>query len=451
VVVVTAARQPAPRVPWELLYIAGALLVAGRFGVGIWRTLKMVRDAGEANHATELVERLRLALRIGRPVRALESADAVVPMTWGILRPVALLPDGAREWPAARLHTSILHELVHVQRHDLLAQSVAQAVCYLYWFHPLAWLAARQLRKERERACDDAVLNRGVAPAEYAGHLMEMVRSMAARRASLADAPAMAEASDLESRVRALLDAGRNRAPLTRRAAMAVAALACALVLPVATLTTHAQAGRGALAGIITDPSGARIPKATVVAKNLDGSNQETTVANEAGEYGFAAIPPGRYAIEVRVPGFKLGKHEAVVTAGTAARVDAPMAIGSVSEAVMVRASRTTPAPVTPRAGTTQRIPVGGNVQQARLIRQPKPEYPADLKQQGVTGVVTIQAIISRNGELLNPQVINTNVDPRLAQAALDAVKQWRYTPTLLNGQPVEVTTTVDLTYELDQ
>jgi TonB family protein len=281
---------------------------------------------------------------------------------------------------------------------------------------------------------------------------MEAVRSMAARRASLADAPAMAEASDLESRVRALLDGGRNRTPLTRRVAVTVAGLAIALILPVATLTTHAQAGRGALAGIITDPSGARIPKATVIAKNLDGSNQETTLTNEAGEYGFSAIPPGRYAIEVRVPGFKLGKQEGVVTSGTATRVDAAMELGGISEQVTVRAARSAPAPVMPqRSGTPQRIPVGGNVQMARLIRQPRPDYPAELKQLGVTGVVMIQAVISKDGELLNPRVVNTDVDWRLAQSALDAVKQWRYTPTLLNGQPVEVATSVAVAYELDQ
>ena len=88
--------------------------------------------------------------RIGRPVRALESSAAAVPMTWGTLRPVVLLPEAARDWPAERLHAVVLHELIHVQRHDLLAQIAAQAACCLYWFHPMVWLAVRQLRKERE-------------------------------------------------------------------------------------------------------------------------------------------------------------------------------------------------------------------------------------------------------------------------------------------------------------
>jgi hypothetical protein len=85
-------------------------------------------------------------------------------MTWGTLRPGVLLPEAAGGWPAARLHAVVLHELVHVQRHDLVAQVAAQAACCLYWFHPMVWPAVRQLRKERETACDDAVLSGGVGP-----------------------------------------------------------------------------------------------------------------------------------------------------------------------------------------------------------------------------------------------------------------------------------------------
>ena len=85
----------------------------------------------------------------------------------------------------------------------------------------------------------------------------------------------MAEAGDLEERVRAVLDRGRNRAPLNRRLAAAVAALACALVLPVALVTLHAQAGSGALAGVVQDPSGARVPNCEVRIRNLDHKNEE--------------------------------------------------------------------------------------------------------------------------------------------------------------------------------
>src|SRR5262249_24501420 len=160
-------------------------------------------------------------------------------------------------------------------------------------------LAARELRRERELACDDAVIARGIAPADYAGHLMELARSMPAA------APAMAEANDLELRARALLDRGSNRAPLNRRVAMTGSVRACAIAVPLATLTAHAQPqpGRGALAGLVKDPSGSRVPGCSVTITNLDGDNVETVKATAAGEYLFGAIPPGRYRIEVRAPG----------------------------------------------------------------------------------------------------------------------------------------------------
>jgi TonB family protein len=444
-----AAPQPR-RIPFETIYAAGGALVLARFAIGIARTALLSRGAQTASHAAAFVADLRSTLRIARPVRALAGREIAVPMAWGILRPVALLPEASRDWPIARLRTVLLHELTHVKRHDLLAQLIAQFACTLFWFHPLVWLAGRQQRIERERACDDAVLNRGIAPAEYAGHLMELARSLAGHPAAPSVVPAMAETSDLESRVRALLDRGCNRAPLTRRVAAMVATVACALVLPVATLTTHAQqADRGALAGIVKDPSGARIPGATVTAKNLDGANVETVKTNAAGEYAFTSIPPGRYEVEGKVPGFALLKTEAVVTGGTAARADLNLALGAMSETVTVRTSRTAPAPQMP-ARVPERIPIGGNVQPSKLLRQVRPVYPEDLKAQGINGTVKIKAIISKTGDVLNPTVIST-ADPKLAQAVLDAVKQWQYTPTLLNGQPVEVLTTIDMTFDFDK
>jgi TonB family protein len=442
---------------WLLAYLVGLILVAARFVAGGLRAVRMVRQARSAPYAQALADTVRRELAIGRPVRTLESAGAAVPMTWGMGRPVVLLPEAARSWPVERLHAVLLHELIHIQRHDLAAQVAAQAACCCYWFHPMVWMAARQLRKERECACDDAVLSGGVAAPDYAGHLLELARAMVQRR-SLADAPAMAETGDLEERVRAVLDRGRNRAPVSGRLAAAVGTLACALVLPVALVTLHAQAGTGALAGVVQDISKARVPGCAVSIKNLDGKNQEVAKVNAAGEFGFASIPVGHYAIEVRARGFAVGKTEVLVEAGQRAETVVTLPLGQVSEAVTVRGARpasgslAAPSPAAATPGQApRRIPVGGNVQASKLIKQVAPVYPADLRQQGITGTVMLRAVISITGEMLNPEVINTTVNPGLAQAALDAVRQWRWQPTLLNGQPVEVVTNIDVTFELDQ
>ena len=102
------------------------------------------------------------------------------------------------------------------------------------------------------------------------------------------------------------------------------------------------------------------------------------------------------------------------------------------------------PKPVTP-----QRIRVGGNVQQAMLIRQPKPVYPPLAKQARIQGVVRLNAIIGKDGTIQNLQVASGH--PLLVPSALDAVKQWVYKPTLLNGEPVEVITQIDVNFTLSQ
>jgi TonB family protein len=105
-----------------------------------------------------------------------------------------------------------------------------------------------------------------------------------------------------------------------------------------------------------------------------------------------------------------------------------------------------------PRNGTpepTGPINIGGNVQQAKLVRQPKPAYPPDAKQQRIQGVVKLQALIGVDGQVKDLAVIEG--EPILAQAAMDAVWQWVYQPTLLNGNPVEVKTQIDVNFTLSQ
>jgi protein TonB len=102
------------------------------------------------------------------------------------------------------------------------------------------------------------------------------------------------------------------------------------------------------------------------------------------------------------------------------------------------------PKPVTP-----QRIRVGGNVQQARLIRQPKPVYPPLARQARIQGTVRFNAIIGRDGTIQNLQLVSGH--PLLVPSAQEAVKQWVYQPTLLNGEPVEVITQIDVNFTLSQ
>jgi protein TonB len=104
-------------------------------------------------------------------------------------------------------------------------------------------------------------------------------------------------------------------------------------------------------------------------------------------------------------------------------------------------------APAPPKPNVT-RIRQGGAVTQASLINKVSPVYPPLARQTRVSGTVRLHAIISKDGAVQQLEVLSGH--PLLVQSALDAVRQWRYRPTLLNGEPVEVDTTIDVIFSLN-
>ena len=106
-------------------------------------------------------------------------------------------------------------------------------------------------------------------------------------------------------------------------------------------------------------------------------------------------------------------------------------------------------APPPPPKATPKRITVGGNVQAAHLVNRVQPSYPPLARQTRISGTVKLHAIIGKDGTVQQLQVVSGH--PLLVQSALDAVRQWRYQPTLLNGDPVEVDTEIDVIFSLAQ
>jgi len=100
-----------------------------------------------------------------------------------------------------------------------------------------------------------------------------------------------------------------------------------------------------------------------------------------------------------------------------------------------------------PPKPTQQRIRVGGNVQAAKMVRQVQPIYPQIAKTAHVSGTVLLHAIIAKDGSVQELQYVSG--PPLLMKAAMDAVREWRYQPTLLNGEPVEVETTISVIFSL--
>jgi beta-lactamase regulating signal transducer with metallopeptidase domain len=210
------------------VYLAGGAVVlialfVQRSSVRRWAC--RASDVRDAEWSRLLAECAR-DMGVRSEVRLLRSREQSMPMTFGIRRPSILIPAIAETWTGDRRRAVILHELAHIARRDCLTQTLAVIACTLYWFHPAVWWATRRLRIERELACDDRVIAAGTQPREYAGHLLEIAYSFGDHRVS-ATAVSMARPQQLESRMLAALDDGRNRivpAPRVRAAGTLVAA-----------------------------------------------------------------------------------------------------------------------------------------------------------------------------------------------------------------------------------
>jgi len=177
---------------------------------------------------------------IERPVEILKTSSAMIPVTWGVLRPAILLPEPLLV-DAAGLRVTLTHELAHIARWDYLWQRLGDITCALYWFHPLAWFARREALRLRERACDDIVLRAGARPSDYAARLLDLARSLSCPR--LCGVPAISQCAQLEIRLRAILDPRVRHGGLSRRAAAAVAVLAGLAALAIAPVRPAAAAG----------------------------------------------------------------------------------------------------------------------------------------------------------------------------------------------------------------
>ena len=220
----------------SLVWLCGVALCLLSIAIGTWRVVRFraasrVLDDRDWN---VIVEKTKQRLGLTQVVPLREHPEPVVPMTLGALRPIVVLPRQAREWSEQLKRIVLLHELAHVKRRDVAFQWLGRLACALYWFHPLAWFGLRQLRRERELACDDLVVHCGERATDYAETLVSVAKNYQTQR-GLTCAVAMARHGNLEGRMRSLFDKDivRSHKPLSRIVAIAmlvVSALAVSAV-----------------------------------------------------------------------------------------------------------------------------------------------------------------------------------------------------------------------------
>lgn len=321
----------------------GAGIVLLRLLLGSLTVRKLARNSTLIEDASwfDVLDDLKTTYDLKRPVTLRISNQTIPPMTWGIFRPVVLLPATAASWTTNRRRLVLAHELAHVRRNDGLLQIVLQAVCSLYWFNPLVWFAARRLRIERECACDDEVLKLGADGDDYADHLLQVARTLnPAGGLSLATV-AMAHRSQLETRLLAILDNRTRRVTVSRLASAALFSGVTALTLISATVQLTAKPATlvmdlaFALPGLPADFGMAadtrQIPVSvrgsvrqietkapiagvlvTLSVQETDGQNAPTYEAetHSDGTFEIPDVPPGQYRVNLSREDY-VGVHSA--------------------------------------------------------------------------------------------------------------------------------------------
>ncbi len=204
--------------------------------------------------------------------------------------------------------------------------------------------------------------------------------------------------------------------------------------------TAAAQSGR--LSGVITDPSGLVLPAVNVRATIRDGNQQTTSTvtSDRNGRYTLDGLAPGTYAVAMTLPGFDTATLS-VPVAGDAQQ-DVTLQVGMIEETITVApggppiASVHLAQPPLPPPPATKPT-VGGNLKPPTKIGNVAPVYPASLAAQKTGGNVVLMAVIGTDGLVRDVKTISSP-DPELTGAASVAFSQWEFTPTLLNGSPIE-------------
>lgn len=207
------------------IWILGVALMLLRLAVmsvrlrSIGRQCEMVSEG----RLFDILQTCRESLGCTQPVTLLVNEEWTMPMTWGMLRASILLPREAEQWSDEEIRVALLHELAHVSRRDCLLQLFVQLTCAVYWLNPLVWLAARCVYLERERACDDIVLQNGTRASEYADQLLQVVSRFQAGRRMKYLAVSMASRSGFAERLQAILLETQDRRPVRVRTMVALA------------------------------------------------------------------------------------------------------------------------------------------------------------------------------------------------------------------------------------
>lgn len=448
---VQASSRPDVAVLLIAIILLGTLIRLCWLAIGVLRLRQLRRTGIPADHATVHAE---LQRTLGTHADARYAAQLDHPVTFGLLNPVVLLPEALRFRPADIQRAVIGHELIHVQRRDWAWLIVEELAVCLLWFHPGAWWLASRIQLAREEVVDElTVLLTGRRKA-YVEALLAFSDSTSvvptaafARRRHLFRRIALVSKEDVMSSRRIVASCGAMALVVLGGSWYAVSAFP----LHRSSQSSQLQDGPGPLeqrAHAVTpeNPIPRRVHyEPPVLPDTPEGGTVVVKVTlDESGNVAEARTT------EASIGGFNFTGHptgsliDAVVTSVRGWRYDPP-AEGPLTFAVTVRLGD-------PKReasfNTDGALRVGGAIKAPVKTRDVRPVYPPEARAQGISGVVIIEARIGADGRVEAARVLKSI--PLLDEAALDAVKQWEFTPTLLSGAPSPVIMTVTITFTVE-
>ena len=250
-----------------------------------------------------------------------------------------------------------------------------------------------------------------------------------------------------------MLDSHVARTPVTRLARYSVVVAGLALTASVASLA--AQSPFATFAGTVHDQLGGTIPNIGITVTHAASGAKHEVRTNERGAFELLGLVPGNYSLVAGGIGFQNIEDTLQLAGGQTLRREMTLQVGTLQETIRIvdgPAGDTASRRAGTAAGSTSAPactaePNSGRIMPPKKVADMRPRYPASLQGSGVGGRVVLQALIGTDGNVREVRTV-TATNPEFADAAQEAVRQWRFTQTLLNCVPIEVEMTVTAAFE---
>ena len=244
-----------------------------------------------------------------------------------------------------------------------------------------------------------------------------------------------------------MLNPAINRATPSRQSLIMIVLLLLAITVPTAAFRA-AQNSPASLTGSVYDATGDVMPGVALTLENAQEEKKQAT-SRADGRFDFPQIAPGKYVLSAAIPGFRTLRQEFELKTARDWDRAITLQVGELRESINVRERRIS-GPVGPSQPQLPKpLKVGGNIRVPQKTLDVRPIYPKTMREAGREGIVPIEAVIGTDVSVTYLRVLSAQVHPDFAIAASDAVRQWRFSPTLLNGSPVEVVMRVSITFSL--